>query len=377
MCYVPNCTNESIPDGWCFVAGVCAPHLKQLKDGFAAKYSDLKADPDLCHNVALAFVLMSDEAAVLALLEGLNTWLADVDPQHVRLTAGLEYWELVCWFPRVRIMPASVLSEDQFLSLIGSGCVLKDVGAGAPHGRLTHRLQWFAMMAAMTHFFNEPFVAPWTTSPLRLYCSMGSTGMVNGRDNVWGTVFDLGGSNPSSKFRAPDRLHTAILESSKLALQVNLSRKRDEDARNLAAAVEKHLLQASNMGAGPMKPWVARNTGGPLLSKLQQQFGKDKSFTFEELYQFLDTEIYKQTRTDKYPNAYLYIVHHGTPTATIEFLEKRGLPTNLPVMGKPNLGPPDAETITARIEASLKSLNLGEADALCPDGFDKRLKVKT
>src|SRR6266567_1860784 len=121
MCYVQTCPkgNELAS---CFVTGACAQHFQTLTNDLAAQYPDLQSNADLCNDVALAYVLMSDEAAVLALLDDLNNWLTAVDPERVRLSAALEYWELVCWFPRVRVIPAGILSTDDFLNLIAHGC---------------------------------------------------------------------------------------------------------------------------------------------------------------------------------------------------------------------------------------------------------------
>lgn len=373
MCYVQNCQTPNELDSY-FVAGSCITHFNILKTDLATKFPDLKSNADLCNDVALAYVLMSDEAAVLALLDDLNDWLAAVDPENVRLTAALEYWELVCWFPRVRIMPAGILSTDEFLNLIAHGCVLKDVGAGAPHGRLTHRLQWHALMSAMTNKFHDAFAAPWTMSPLKLYCSLGGKGTVSGPSSVWGQVFDMGGSAPHLHFRAPDRLHTVILQSSKLSLRVNLARKRNEDARNLSSAVRKHLLEADK-GSGPFASWVEKGKGAPLILAHQQAFGLGRAFTFEDLYDFIDKKIFNQQTLQNYPRAYLYIVKSGTSVATKHFLEKRNLPTNLNVMAKPNFYAPDTATLNKRITESLKDLNYNEANAIYQDcNFDKRYK---
>jgi hypothetical protein len=270
-------------------------------------------------------------------------------------------------------MPTGILSTDQFLDLIAHGSVLKDVGAGAPHGRLTHRLQWHALMSAMTAKFTVPIESPWKSSPLSLYCSLGSAGMVNGPKSVWGTVFDIGGSSPSANFRAPDRLHAAILKSSKLSLQVNLSRKRDEDARNLAAALRTHLQEADR-GTGPLSSWVAKGKGAPLILAHQKIFGMGRAFTYDELYDFIDQQIFRRTMTNNYPNAYLYIAKRGTSDATRRFLEKRKLPTNLDLLGKSGFYPPDDSTIQSRIRSSLSSLNWAEANSIDWAGFDKRLK---
>ena len=87
MCYVQNCSKGNELGSY-FVTGACTVHFHYLKVYLAARFADLKSNADLCNDVALAYVLMSDEAAALALLDSFNNWLSSIDPDRVRLSAG-------------------------------------------------------------------------------------------------------------------------------------------------------------------------------------------------------------------------------------------------------------------------------------------------
>ena len=117
-----------------------------------------------------------------------------------------------------------------------------------------------------------------------------------------------------------------------------------------------------------------KDNTGPVILAYHKSFGLGCAFTYEELYDFIDKTIFKQTTTQNYPNAYLYIVKNGTPTATRRFLEKRNLPTNLDVMARPGFFAPDDTTIAQRVTSSLTSLNWTEVKSIDWGGFEKKSK---
>ena len=201
MCYVQNCSKGNELGSY-FVTGACTAHFQDLKVDLAARFADLKSNADLCNDVALAYVLMSDEAAVLALLDSLNNWLSSIDPGPCPIVGGPGILGAGLLVPASAGPAGGVLSSADFLDLIAHGCVLKDVGAGRRMGGSRTACNGTRLMAAMTEQFKVAFAAPWKMSPLKLYCSLGGAGTTQGSSSVWGTVFDLGGSAPSSNFRA-------------------------------------------------------------------------------------------------------------------------------------------------------------------------------
>lgn len=363
MCYIDSCGKANELGGR-FQAGACKQHFEDLKKKFATDYSGLNANTDLCHDIALAYVFMSDEAAVLDRLDGLNDFLSQVDPIGHGISAALEYFEVVCWFPQVRVIPTGVLSDAKFLDLIAHGCVLKDVGAGAPHGRLTHRLQWHALMSFMTDEFNKPVdQSMWHGTPLQLYCALGNKGLTNSNGSVWGDVFDLAGAKPEYKFRAPDRLNAALTKSSKHAIQMNLSRKLEADTANLVKVVRKDLFEAAG-GLGDLAHEVSVSDAYSLLFEFDSLFGLGRVYTFDDLYQFIDQKVYKGSQHQGYANAYLYVVKTATPQAVKHYLTNKSRPTNLDILYKKNFYPPDDKTIKDRISKSKTGLNWTEGQQI-------------
>jgi hypothetical protein len=86
------------------------------------------------------------------------------------LSRALEYYEGYCWFPANRSMLTGLLAADGFFESLRLG-FNKDPGPGAKHGEQSHRLQWHAIMRAMTNDFDQPIyrAGGWKHSPLQLF----------------------------------------------------------------------------------------------------------------------------------------------------------------------------------------------------------------
>jgi hypothetical protein len=175
--------------------------------------------------------LMKDRSAVRALLEPLDDELAK--NKNLTLTRLLEKYEAKCGFPTVHVIPLGVLPASEFLRLIAMGLLVKDYGAGVAHGELTHRLQWHAIMRAVTKGFTVAFdeEAGWRHSPFELYTAMGRPPLDEGdltRASLWGRLVDQ--SDYGFTFSKPAQMNAELMNSPDF---------RRKEAQGAYAAIKK------------------------------------------------------------------------------------------------------------------------------------------
>lgn len=138
---------------------------------------------------------------------------------------------------RGEVLPTGILSEDDFLSLTAAGYVLDDIGARREHGALSHRLQWYAVMAAF-----EASPGDWYHTPLELYTTIGAFDRdlfaqnaerrfgFERQGSLWAAIFDQAGTASTASLRQPDNLVILLDPGRREALLDELADSTDEAA---------------------------------------------------------------------------------------------------------------------------------------------------
>lgn len=100
-------------------------------------------------------------------------------------------------FGRKQQIPLGILPGPVFLELMASGVVPKDIGAGLPHGEMSHRIQWVAIMQ---DFEDNPDA--WSMTPLELLqlTNIGPYGWFQG------VVLDQAHFSASEGYSHPDNM---------------------------------------------------------------------------------------------------------------------------------------------------------------------------
>lgn len=240
MCRIKGCTK---PDNNFAIAGSQKWGLSDMPCGEIFKKAEgvIKTrcpgvDAEYLPDFVRLYLLMEDKTQVLKSLktfsDKIGTQQSSSAPKTenlnwFRLSDSLRYYEVMCWFPADLLLPLGVLTADDFLFYIRRGYVLKDYGAGVRHGEFTHRLQWHAVMVAITNGFTtaDPKKQGWDHTPLDLYTSLG----MKKNDGLWARLFDQNGS--ADDYHHPDTLHADLLNSSEHAALAKMLTKRETKRR--------------------------------------------------------------------------------------------------------------------------------------------------
>ncbi len=111
--------------------------------------------------------------------------------------SALKEFEREFGFSLNQVIPLSVLPGSVFPKYMGRGVVPKDIGAGMPHGEMSHRLQWIAIMQ---DYADNP--REWLLTPLDLLTLM------NKKRFGWvqGVVMDQAQTTPREGYTHPDNV---------------------------------------------------------------------------------------------------------------------------------------------------------------------------
>jgi hypothetical protein len=218
MCQHAECQKKGAPpvpgsEKWGLSGGLCQDLIDRTKQTITQRCAAVSKN--YVDDFVRVYTLMTDTAKVLAYLEAFSNEIQSYkDPDFAegktlkwfRLSDALRYYETKCWFPPDILLPLGLLSSDDFLYYIRLGYVLKDYGAGVRHGEFTHRLQWHAVMRAVTNNFltADPKATGWVHTPLDLYTSLGT----REHGNLWAFFFDR---TSADDYRGPDMLHADLV----------------------------------------------------------------------------------------------------------------------------------------------------------------------
>ena len=130
--------------------------------------NDFKADLEHVQRIIQTPVLATQRLEPLAkrvnAVREVNPRLSNVEALEQALTE----LEARHSFSTARIVPAGILSEENFFKFPESGFILRDEGAGPEHGEFAHRLQWAMIMSDYEKDFEEK-TGKWHFTPLELY----------------------------------------------------------------------------------------------------------------------------------------------------------------------------------------------------------------
>lgn len=306
MCGVQGCANPSRA-GYAVVgipAGLCDMHHDQVgvrlnrkpSQGGQPGANNPYGNVQLLEDHRRLKALMEDEDAVLAALRELEQEVAasilahngtpdadadlfrakhQGDGNYIRLSRVLERYERLCWFPPHHQVFVDSLTQADFLETTKCGILpVKDPGAGAAHGDLSHRLQWHAVMRVVTNGFTTAVRGGWHHSPLELFTAYGAGQAVE--NNSWGYTFDGAGQ---SSFCDPSRLRAAVEKDAQMPfLRHNLVRRYNKrlsvektvDDFLKKMAVKYKIVTRNNLAetiAGVLYRWVKLGAPSALAMK--------------------------------------------------------------------------------------------------------------
>ncbi len=290
--YLTNATGKETPcqipmatAGWNFPADVCRSHYKiaemllesnsgtlgaklgndgTIKPG-SVHVAEFVYDPEYLADSIKLLALMQNRTAVKGFLRTMNqeitrTMLAheksrdDLDDRfqspkenrgYVRLSRVLSYYEQYCWFPSSHVVFSGALTTDNFLYSLRAGYMPKDPGAGLAHGDLSHRLQWHAVMRAVTNNFASPIAGSWKKSPIDLFTSLGS-GSAQQR-GAWGVIFD---SRGRPNYSDPSNLYEDLQKDSEMGVvgkRLQKTYKKRQDVEKGAQACLDEVLSRPDL----------------------------------------------------------------------------------------------------------------------------------
>lgn len=144
-----------------------------------------KGDPTEVEDFTRLQLLLSDPHRAVEHLRFLNGHLADAmrtDPlpeeagpraekANELLDRVLDRYERQCGFACERPVLVGFASADDFKVFTAEGRHFYDVGAGLPHGEMTHRIQWFIIMREVTGGSFAGVVPPYHHTPRRLFAA--------------------------------------------------------------------------------------------------------------------------------------------------------------------------------------------------------------
>jgi hypothetical protein len=218
-CVYPNCSKAKW-DHWNSggVGDLCETHYQAIKDDLEKPINHVKAYDYTTYteDYIRLYALMLNRELVLAQIKKLNNEMnqkvllntTGANSEFGKLSTALSYYETRCWFPNVHIVLVGLLAADDFLKIMKSGYIPKDVGAGATHGEFSHRLQWHAVMRIATNDFSTAKAAGWDHAPYELFVRLGEKPEID--RPVWGVIFDAQGQ---CGYRDPSSLNGDIRTS--------------------------------------------------------------------------------------------------------------------------------------------------------------------
>lgn len=177
--------------------------------------------------------LLMDREAVFGHLDGLETLLG----AGVSLRGALgDHAADFGFAPQVPAITRN-LDTHQFTDLLAAGVEMKDIGAGADHGEVTHRLQWYAIMEASRQAAAAE--TPWARAPRDLYSAMALPTWRRDAGNRSPTIWDDLLDRPIASEIEPDGVRDA---RSPEWLSGNLRNNTDRFP-NLGEALQKRFVK--------------------------------------------------------------------------------------------------------------------------------------
>lgn len=172
-----------------------------------------KIDPDIqkaLDDFRHVEAFLGEKQLVLEHLRPLAQAVDESEDKLAGLKAELSRKESEAGFQPPQI-PLGILPSEVFLSLLQSGTILDDFGAGLQHGELSHRIQWYALI----DYMNSESGITWNFKPAELFKKINSPPFSPDRtgNSMWGTLFDKGTSASAKSYNAPGTLNRDLLES--------------------------------------------------------------------------------------------------------------------------------------------------------------------